>query len=95
MIDYFYLLDYESDKDRDLNCASPADADLAIDGITNLGTRHKIAGLQQEVPHVGVRKCYQALAQNDFDYEAALLSLAKPPFYYEPVIYDPESADNS
>ena len=94
-IDYFYLLDYKSVKDRDLNCASPADTDLAIDEITNLGTRNKIMGLQQEVPRFAVRECFQALTENGFDYRAASFSLCMPDIYRESVTHDLESVDVS
>ena len=78
MIDYFYLLDYESDKDTGLCMVvtePAAAADLAIEDVKNTLTRESILTLQNHFPQYDVRKCLDALRQNAFDYLRAYHTL--------------------
>ena len=70
MIDYFYLLDYES-QDRYLDCECPAPTDLAIDEVEEGDTRDAVVELQEDLPGSGVRECLQALEESYFNYTAA------------------------
>ena len=81
MLNYFYLLDYESDKDTGLyitetdRAAHPTATDLAIDHIEDPQTRDKIMRLRQTFPHFGVQVCLEALTQKNLDYDGAVHSL--------------------
>ena len=81
MLNYFYLLDYESDKDMDLyitgpdRAAHPTATDLAIDQVEGPQTRDKIMRLRQTFPHFGVQVCLEALIQKNLDYDGAVHSL--------------------
>ena len=78
MIDYLYLLDYESDKDTSLRTVETepaAAADLAIEDVEDIGTRDKVILLQQFFPQYNVRECLEALRQNAFDCSRAYYSL--------------------
>ena len=74
MIDYLYLLDYESDEDTGLpkvGTEPAAAADLAIEDIKDSGTRTNIRKLQKYFPQCNVRECSQALVENGLDYLGA------------------------
>lgn len=81
MLEYFYLLDYESDKESGLcivetdRASHPAATDLAIDEVEGPLVRDSIMRLQDWLPHHGVRACLEALTQNNFNYNYTLHKL--------------------
>ena len=81
MLEYFYLLDYEPDKEsgpcivETARASHPAATDLAIDEVEDPRVRDNIMRLQQWLPHHGVRACLEALTQNNLNYDYTLHSL--------------------
>ena len=78
MIDYFYLLDYESDKDTGLymvDTEPAAAADLAIEDIEDITTRSRTVILWQSFSQCDVRKCFEALTENGLDFNLAFRAL--------------------
>ena len=79
MIDYFYLLNYESDEDtglRIMETEPPAAAYLALEDVQNFQTLESTLRLHFWFPQYDVRKCLEALTENDFDFEGAYYTLA-------------------
>lgn len=81
MLEYFYLLDYESDKESGLcivetdRASHSAATDLAIDEVEDPHVRDNIMRLQDWLPHHGVRACLEALTQNNLNYNHTLHEL--------------------
>ena len=74
MIDYFYLLDYESDEDTGLPIVGTEpmpEADLAIENVEDRVTRGRIRMLQECFPQYDVRDCFEVLTRHDLDYNRA------------------------
>ena len=79
MIDYFYLLDYESDKDTGLYMADTelaAAGELTLDDIEDSTRRVDTVMLRRFFPQYGVRKCFDALTENGLDLKCAYSALA-------------------
>ena len=74
MIDYLYLLDYESDEDTGLcvvEIEPAAEADFAIEDVEDSETRDHIWALHRCFPQYGLRECFQALTTNHLDFSSA------------------------
>lgn len=79
MLDYFYVLDYESDEDAGLSMvetdgtgSTPA-TDLTIHDVI----RGMVMRLQRALIYRCERECLEALTENNFSYDDALLSLQR------------------
>ena len=78
MIDYFYLLDYESDNDTCLcmvETEPAAAADLAIENLDDIVILEDVVKLKKWFPRYDMRKCFEALTENDLDYHSAYNTL--------------------
>lgn len=80
MLDYFYLLDYGSDKDtglcvveanKDMNPTAPV---IFINGLTDKN-RWDLLKIQRRFPQFRVRECLETLTENHYDCARALRSM--------------------
>ena len=78
MIDYLYLLDYESDKDTGLcmvETEPAAAADLAIEDVEDAETRQWVKSFRRMFPECDVRECLEVMTKNSHNHFRAFDTL--------------------
>lgn len=77
MIDYFYLLDYESDKDTGLRIAETEAVAAADFTIEDDETREHVMRLHDCFPQYDMRDCFDTLTRRDLNYNEAYNTLCR------------------